>query len=90
MRASRGCAVVDRLEVSNRAKLYWRCRRGTRELDLLLQGFLDTEYDRSPPAEQQAFASLLSYQDPELIDYLFGNSLPDDIQVADLVLKIRQ
>ena len=38
-----------------------------RELDTLMSGWLDNHYGEATPAERQAFETLLSRKDPELI-----------------------
>ena len=48
------------------ARLNWLSRRGIKELDLVLQGFLQDGYAEATAAEQQAFAALLEYQDPKI------------------------
>ncbi len=42
------------------AKLRWQCRRGTKELDLLLQRYLDSGYLLADDEEQALFAQLLA------------------------------
>ncbi len=51
-------------------ELRWRCRRGMKELDLLLERFLEERYDESPPGRQQAFERLLDLPDPVLAELL--------------------
>ena len=58
--------------MENLQKLTWRCRRGTKELDVLMQKFLTEHYENSTPALQQAFEYMLDMQDPELYDLLVG------------------
>ncbi|MCC6302587.1 MAG: succinate dehydrogenase assembly factor 2 [Gammaproteobacteria bacterium] len=72
-----------------RARLRWQCRRGMRELDLLLQGFLDHAYDDAPGAERAAFQRLLDYPDPLLLEYLLGSLAPGDREIRDVIVKIR-
>jgi antitoxin CptB len=57
------------------ARLRWRARRGTRELDALLGGWLDERYAGADPATQQAFDELLDVQDPDLWDWIMGHAL---------------
>ena len=40
-------------------RLYWRCRRGTKELDRVLGDYLEQEYARAEARLQNAFAGLL-------------------------------
>jgi len=75
--------------VSERSSLAWRCRRGTRELDLLLTTYLERAYDSALPAEQAQFAALVQLSDAELARLLF-NPLPSDgDDRLRLVSKIR-
>lgn len=73
----------------NRARLEWRCRRGTKELDLLMQAWLRQEFDRSGAAEQRAFLELLDWPDDALIRLLLGQDRADDAEVEALARKIR-
>ncbi len=60
-------------------RLRWRCRRGTTELDRLLNWYLDQRYGIADGDTQSAFSSLLDEQDPTLWDWIvcgrteFGN-----------------
>jgi len=58
----------------DRKRLRWRVRRGTRELDALLGGWLEECFDSASPAEQQAFDELLDVQDPDLWDWVMGHA----------------
>jgi antitoxin CptB len=66
-------------------ELRWRCRRGMKELDLLLTRFLDEHYGAAPPAEQLAFRRLLDLQDPLIHDYLVGRQSPADAELCALI-----
>ncbi len=57
----------------DRNRLTWRCRRGTRELDILVQYYLRHHYDDAPAHLQRAFESMLDMSDPELYDLLNGH-----------------
>lgn len=74
---------------SRRARLYWQCRRGMLELDLVLQAFLDHHYDQAPPEERRAFARLLNYPDSLLLEYVMGRVIPTDRQLANVVIRLR-
>lgn len=75
--------------VRERARLHWQCRRGMRELDLLLQGFLDHAYDTASEGERTAFRRLLDYPDQLLLEYLMGSLPPSDRGISDVIVKIR-
>jgi len=71
------------------ARLAWQCRRGMRELDLLLQQFLDRSYPTLAVHEQIDFVRLLEYPDQLLLEYLLGRMVPSDPALASLVSQIR-
>ncbi len=71
------------------AKLKWRCRRGTKELDYLLLGYVESQFDLSPDEEKRLFLELLSLPDTELIHYLLGEQQPESKRLATLVKTIR-
>jgi antitoxin CptB len=70
-------------------RLNWQCRRGMRELDLLLQGFLRQQRDRLDTDRQACFETLLNYPDAVLLEWLMGRQIPSDREVAQLVRNIR-
>jgi antitoxin CptB len=59
-----------------------------RELDFLLQRYLERHYLQAPPAEQRSFEALLERQDPELIALVMGRELPSDPELARVVAKL--
>lgn len=68
--------------------LRWRCRRGMRELDLLLLRYLDRDYPSARPAERQAFVTLLSCQDPDILALLTGRTMAEDPALAHVVQRL--
>ena len=69
--------ITPKQEIS---KLKWRCRRGVKELDLVLLRYLEERYESADKKEQEAFKSLLKKDDPLLLDRLMGN-----VEITDLV-----
>lgn len=74
---------------ADRGRLRWQCRRGMRELDVLLSRFLETRYATASSTERALFAEILSWQDPELLRYLLGDERHECADVAALFAKIR-
>lgn len=74
--------------MSHRSKLIWRCRRGMKELDLLLGRYLERRYDCAPASEQAAFEAVLEFQDPQLYAYFTGRDVPEDPSVRATVERI--
>ena len=69
-------------------RLRWQCRRGMKELDVVLERWLAGRYPTATDRERHAFRSLLDSQDPQLVAWLFGRERPDDPDVAALVDEI--
>ena len=71
------------------ARLRWQCRRGMLELDLMLETFVENCYEDLPVKTKQAFHQLLKCQDQFLLDYLMGQDVPTDKDVADVAQQVR-
>jgi antitoxin CptB len=69
-------------------RLLWRCRRGMKELDVMLERFA-REALPAPGRERAAFGRLLELPDPELAGYLLGAQVPIDPALAGLIARIR-
>lgn len=68
-------------------ELRWRCRRGMRELDLLLTAYLERVYESASAVDQARFAALLERRDVELQALFFGSD-PRDESWGDLPARI--
>lgn len=77
------------MENEQQKRLYWACRRGMLELDLMLIPFLKKEYPHLSPGEQQLFDELLHHTDPELYVWLTHQGVPHDPKLAAIVQRIR-
>jgi antitoxin CptB len=70
-------------------RLLWHCRRGMKELDVLLERFALEALTDASPQEHAAFAQLLALPDPALAGYLLGAVVPAEPHLAQLVGRIR-
>jgi antitoxin CptB len=75
-------------EVAGDGWLLWRCRRGMRELDVLLERYAQVLKGPAAASERRAFARLLDLADTELAAYLLGHATPPDPELAGLVRRI--
>jgi antitoxin CptB len=75
--------------MSDLAKLKWRCRRGMKELDVLLTRYLEQYYEPACLTEQRAFQALLELSDAKLYNYLIKNEKPVETSLLLLVEKIK-
>lgn len=67
-------------------KLRWMCRRGMKELDVLLAGFLDRHERELQDGKWPELERLLSTEDDRLWQYILN---PDDAPEPDLEPLIR-
>jgi len=73
----------------DRGRIRWRCRRGMRELDVLLEGYLAQRFEHAPAPEQRAFVQLLECEDPDIWAWLLGHAQPPP-ELADVVAYLRR
>ncbi len=59
-----------------------------KELDVLLERYMENRYDAAPESERAAFEHLLDMQDPELYLYLTGRIEAPEPRVRDIVERI--
>jgi antitoxin CptB len=69
--------------------LRWRCRRGMKELDVLLERFAQQLLPQASATECQVFAELLALPDPVLAGYLLGGAVPVEPHLAHASSRIR-
>ena len=70
-------------------RLLWRCRRGMKELDVLLERFALSALPAASREERRVFAELLALPDPVLAGYLLGGDTPAERHLAALVGRVR-
>ena len=67
-------------------RMRWRCRRGMRELDQLLERYLDRRWSQAEPSERAAFERLLSCEDDQLWRGFLSRTIPEDAE-RDAVVR---
>ncbi|MGQ0659022.1 MAG: FAD assembly factor SdhE [Chromatiales bacterium] len=70
-------------------QIRWRCRRGIKELEVLLERFLASAYSTLSEPEKCGFGRLLEEKDPDLLGWLSGRAQPEDRVLAAIVQRIR-
>jgi antitoxin CptB len=63
-------------------QLRWRCRRGMKELDILLERYVEQRWHSAPADERSAFLGLLEVQDPLIYGYCLGSAAIPEHLVA--------
>jgi len=71
-----------------RQRVVWRCRRGMRELDVVLMRYMERDYDAAGQAEKESFETLLSLQDPEILDLFTGRIVAEDEGLRHVIERI--
>lgn len=73
-----------------RARLRWLCRRGMKELDVVLEGFLRDQYEGADAVRQAAFRRVLEMEDPDLYAILMGRQQAADTECQRVIETLRQ
>ena len=71
------------------SKLRWHCRRGVKELDVVLSRYLDNHYLNATAKHQQAFRELLQIEDPVLMSLVIDDTQTDNELHREVLLKIQ-
>ncbi len=79
---------MDAIPPLELGKLRWRCRRGMKELDVLLTRYVEERYGSAPLAHQQAFRELLDAPDPLIYGYCLGRERPPTALLRSLIERI--
>jgi antitoxin CptB len=79
------CPATD----AHTRRLLWHCRRGMKELDVLLERYVREALNGASPEEWGALDELLALPDPALAGYLLGREVPAEPRMAHLVGRIR-
>ena len=80
---------MDGAEQAQLRRLRWHCRRGMKELDVLLERSAQEVLSGASGEERVAFAELLALPDPALARYLLEGEVPAAPHLARLVGRIR-
>ena len=75
--------------MSELSRLRWLCRRGMKELDVVLSRYLERTFSNAGEQEQQIFRELLEMPDPDLYSLLVGRTKSPDKAVNDLLCKLK-
>ena len=71
-------------------RLRWLCRRGMKELDLVMTRYLDCCYAQADEADKMGFEALLDMSDPDLYALLLGRNTSSSQNAERVVRSIRE
>ncbi len=72
-----------------KSRILWRCRRGIKEMDIVLQDFIKNSYDELNNENKSAFSKLLEEQDLDILNWVLGKEKPEDKTLIEIIKKIR-
>ncbi|MAS83311.1 MAG: succinate dehydrogenase assembly factor 2 [Legionellales bacterium] len=72
-----------------KSRILWRCRRGIKEMDIVLQDFIKNSYDELNNENKSAFSKLLEEQDLDILNWVLGKDKPEDKTLIEIIKKIR-
>lgn len=72
------------------SQLRWHCRRGVKELDVVLRNYLDNHYLASSETLKQAFKAILNIEDPVLLSLVMNQHQLEDSDLNIVLDKIKK
>ena len=74
----------------DKARVKWFARRGMKELDVLMERYLEHRYDAAPEIERQAFVELMRAEDPDIWAWVMGfQDMPTQPEIANVIEQLR-
>ena len=71
-------------------RLRWRCRRGMKELDLLLTRYLHEQWPGASSEQRGLFEAFLELPDPQIAAYLVAGEAADTPALGALIHALRE
>jgi antitoxin CptB len=71
-------------------RLRWRCRRGMRELDVLMLRYLDQGWPIASDNERKLFLQLLECEDDKLWRWFMGLETPEETHLVEIIAIISE
>jgi len=66
-------------------RLQWHCRRGLKELDLVLGPFMDEHYRQLDPLDKTLFMRLVDNEDMDLFNWFMRQGKPADAELERMI-----
>ncbi|MFT4464696.1 MAG: FAD assembly factor SdhE [Sodalis sp. (in: enterobacteria)] len=77
------------MDITNKARIHWACRRGMRELDIAIMPFFEQDFDALDDQDKRRFVRLLECDDPDLFNWLMNHGPPDDRDLQQIISMIQ-
>lgn len=66
----------------------WQCRRGLKEVEVVLNDYLERFFDSDSAELKSLFGTLLAEQDADMFEWFTGRSAPQDAALAEYVQQM--
>ncbi|HEX4870105.1 MAG TPA: succinate dehydrogenase assembly factor 2 [Moraxellaceae bacterium] len=66
-------------------RLQWHCRRGLKELDVILGPFFDAHYATLDAGDKAVFARLIDCEDMDLFNWFMRQAAPADPELERMI-----
>ncbi|WP_434778684.1 succinate dehydrogenase assembly factor 2 [Neisseria sp. Ec49-e6-T10] len=80
---------MSKFDEVERKRIRWRTRRGLLELDLILQKFLDQDFDQLNDHDMTIYCQILDLPDTEFLDIVNGKAEPQNPEWVPLINRLR-
>lgn len=80
---------ISPVDAAEMRRLRWQCRRGMRELDVVLARYLEVQYEKDDVPTRRVFDALLRRQDPQIADWILGREQATDPATAALIARLQ-
>lgn len=87
---SKNSTLKEEDDLVTLSKLRWHCRRGVKELDVVLNKYLEKHYLNSNKNAQEAFITLLKLEDPILMSLVMDQHKIEDNEQNQVLDKIKK
>ncbi|XBS69070.1 FAD assembly factor SdhE [Acerihabitans sp. KWT182] len=77
------------MDINNKARIHWACRRGMRELDISIMPFFEHDFDTLSEGDKCLFVRLLECDDPDLFNWLMNHGEPQDSGLKKMINLIQ-
>lgn len=77
------------MDINEKSRIHWACRRGMLELDISIMPFFEYEYDSLSDEEKRLFIRLLKSDDPDLFNWMMNHGEPADADLKRMVKLIQ-
>jgi antitoxin CptB len=74
--------MIDKAE---QGRLGWQCRRGIKEVEVVLIPYFEKRFNQASEREQSLFIRLLECQDVDMFEWFTYRAEPEDSELAEIV-----